>query len=88
MNVSWPTKARDLQVAEQIIEQYARLHNTESLGLFELVVDREEKRMNFQLSHWVIALAEHFNSLYGAEKGDIVTRKVISSCLTNGQTIH
>lgn len=88
MNKNWPTKAQDLFVAEQIMEDYANQHNSESLGLFELFVNQEEKRMNFRLSNWVLALAEQFKSMYGATKGDFVTRKVISCCLTNGQTLH
>lgn len=88
MSSNWPTKAIDLQFAEQIIEKYAKLDNTQSLSLFQLIVDTTAKRMNFQLSNWVITLAEHFKSRYGAEKGDFITRKVISGCLINGHTIH
>jgi hypothetical protein len=88
MNRSWPTKAKDLFVAEQIMEEYANMHKSESLGLFELFVNQEEKRMNFRLSNWVLTLAEHFKSIYGASQGELITRKVISSCITNGQTLH
>lgn len=88
MKEKWTTKAGDMYVAQQIMEEYAREYNTEALGLFELVVNKDEKQMNFRLSSWVVTLATHFKSIYGDEQGDFVTRKIISGCLTNGQTIH
>ena len=47
-----------------------------------------EKKMNFCLSGWVVILAKHFVSMYGASQGDFVTRQVISRCITQGQTLH
>lgn len=88
MKEKWLTRERDMFVAEQIMEEYARHQNNGSLGIFELFVNQEEKRMNFRLSTWVLTLAEHFKSVYGASQGDFVIRKVISRCLTNGQTLH
>lgn len=77
-----------MSVAQQIMEQYASEKNTESLGLFEVVVNQRKKRMDFQLSSWVMLLAEHFKSVYGAQRGDVVTRQVISRCITKGETLH
>lgn len=88
MNKNWPTKMKDMHIAQLIMEEFANKQNSESLGLFELVVDQHEKRMNFRLSNWVFALAEQFNSMYGANQGDFITRQVISSCMTQGQTLH
>lgn len=88
MNNNWPTRDRDLYVTSLFMREYAKEQDAESLGLFELVVDEQEKSMNLRLSQWVIALAQHFNSLYGAEQGDYVTRQVISRCILQGQTIH
>lgn len=88
MNENWPTKDKDMDVAQRIMEEYANEQNSESLGLFELIVDQEAKRMDFRLSSWVQILAQHFKSLYGANQGDFVTRQVISRCITNGQTLH
>ena len=88
MNKNWPTKDRDMNTAQRIMEEYANENNSDSLGLFEIVVNQEEKRMDFRLSSWVLALAEHFKSLYGASQGDFVTRQVISSCITKGETLH
>jgi hypothetical protein len=88
MNQNWPTRDRDLQAARVIMEEYANERASNSLGLFEVVLDSAEKRMNFCLSGWVIALAKHFNSLYGASQGAFVTRQIITGCITQGQTLH
>ncbi|KTD13390.1 hypothetical protein SAMN02746073_1746 [Legionella jamestowniensis DSM 19215] len=77
-----------MYTAQRIMEEYAKEQNTDSLGLFELVVNEEEKRMDFRLSSWVLLLAEHFKSLYGASQGDFVTRQVISRCITKDETLH
>ena len=75
-------------VAAEIMEDYARQNDSESIGLFELFVNPKEKRMNFRLSNWVLALAEHFATMYGANQGELITRKVITSCMVNEQTLH
>jgi len=88
MNQNWPTRERDLQAARVIMEEYANERESDSLGLFEIVVDQAKKRMNYRLSGWVVLLAKHFASLYGANRGDFVTRQVITRCITQGQTLH
>lgn len=88
MNQNWPTRDKDLQTARVIMEEYANEREAESLGLFEIVVNQIEKRMDYRLSGWVILLAKHFASLYGASQGDFVTRQVITRCITQGETLH
>ncbi|MBA2657923.1 MAG: hypothetical protein H0U70_13215 [Tatlockia sp.] len=88
MNNNWPTKDKDIGIAQRIMEKYAIEQNTDSLGLFEVVVNQKKKRMDFQLSSWVKMLAAHFKTVYGANKGDTVTRQVISHCITKGETLH
>lgn len=88
MNKNWPTKDKDMTAAHRIMEEYANQQNTDSLGLFEVVVNQEEKRMGFRLSSWVMMIAAHFKSIYGASKGEFVTRQVISYCITKGETLH
>lgn len=88
MNKNWPTKDKDMYVAQRIMEEYASAQNSNSLGLFELVVNAEKKRMDYRLSSWVLALADYFKSVYGASKGDFVTRQVISRCITKDETLH
>lgn len=88
MSQNWPTRDKDLQTARVIMEEYAHEKESASLGLFEIVVDQIAKKMDFRLSGWVVILAKHFSSMYGASHGDYVTRQVISSCITQGQTLH
>lgn len=88
MSQNWPTKNEDLQTARLIMEEYARENESEALGLLEIVVDQNQKKMDFCISGWVIQIAKHFNALYGASHGDFITRQVISSCITQGHTIH
>jgi len=88
MNKNWPTKDKDMQIARLIMEEYAMRQECESLGLLEVVVNQEEKSMNFRMASWVLTLAQQFNSMYGAFKGDYITRQVISKWMTEGQVIH
>jgi len=88
MNQNWPTRDRDLQTARVIMEEYATEQDSDSLGLFEIVVNQVEKRMNYRLSGWVVILAKHFATLYGASQGDFVTRQVITRCITQDNTLH
>lgn len=88
MSQNWPTRDKDLQTARYIMEEYANERESDSLGLFEIVVDQVEKRMDYRLSGWVILLAKHFASIYGASQGDFVTRQIITRCIVQGQTLH
>jgi hypothetical protein len=88
MSQSWPTRDKDLQTARYIMEEYAHERDSDSLGLFEIVVDQIEKKMNFCLSGWVIILAKHFVTTYGTKQGDFITRQVISRCITQDATLH
>lgn len=88
MSQNWPTREKDLLTARQIMEEYASERDSDSLGLFEIVVDKNEKKMNFCLSGWVVLLAKHFASLYGASQGDYITRQIISRCIIQDSTIH
>ncbi len=88
MKRKWPTKEKDMYTAQCIMEEFANAQNSDSLGLFEIVVNQQEKRMDYRLSSWVLSLAEHFKALYGETHGDFVTRQVITNCITKGQTLH
>lgn len=88
MNKNWPTQEKDMTMAQHLMVQYAQAQNKDFLCLFELVIDRDEKRMDFKLSTWVMMLARHFQNLYGADHGDFVTRQIISRCMIQGQTVH
>ena len=85
---NWPTQEQDMNTAQCIIEEYANASNSESLSLFELVVNKTEKRMGFRLSSWVLFMAAHFQSIYGENQGDFVTRQILTRYIINGETIH
>jgi hypothetical protein len=88
VNQNWPTKEKDMYIAQMIMEDYARQQNTEVLGLFELVVKPQEKKMDYRLANWVVEISERFRKLYGELQGEFVTRQIISGCITKGETVH
>lgn len=88
MSQSWPTREEDLKAAQSIMEEYANQGESPALGLFEISVNHNEKRMNYRLSGWIVLLAKHFANQYGANQGDFVTRQVISRCIIQGETMH
>ncbi len=87
MKNQWPHRSRDMLIAEQVMALFIHAEMT-GLNLFELVVDVRGKSMNFRLSRWVLVLAEKYAELYGEEEGEIVTRRVISLCIRDRQTLH
>lgn len=88
MKKSWDTKDQDMQAASVIIREYASDNNVEQVGMIELVVDIEDKEMRFRMAKWILELADHFYDEYGMEKGEFITRQVISQYLTQGKTLH
>lgn len=86
-NKKWPTRETDMEIANMIMEEYANDENN-TLGLFELVVDEQQKKMNFQIADWVDILTQQFSVMYGPNQGDYVVRRVLSDCIRHGQTIH
>jgi hypothetical protein len=88
MSQNWTTREKDMLTARLIMEKYAHEQESDSLGLFEIVMNTSEKRLNFCLSGWVLILAKHFVSIYGASQGDFVTRRVITRCIIQDQTLH
>ena len=85
---SWSTQSKDMGLARLVIDQYVEATGAEAVGLFEIVMNPSEKRMDYQLASWVVVLAQQFSTLYGAEKGDFVTREVISRCLIGNELVH
>lgn len=88
MKKKWLTKEKDMHLAQMFMEEYARMHQVEVLGLVEVFLNQSQKRMDFRVSNWITALAEKFNEMYGAEKADYIIRKVITDCMVKEQTLH
>ena len=86
MNQNWPTKYQDMVIAREIIAEYGGDEGL--LGIFEMETDFQGQVQNVKLSEWILKLMGYFRSLYGDEQGDLIVKRVISSCMINGQTIH
>ena len=84
----WPTKEKDIQVAQLFMENYAMKRNIEAVGFLELVVNVAEKKMNVRIADWIPELANYFVSAYGVEQGDRIMRQVMTYCMVQGQTLH
>lgn len=83
----WPTKETDLKAASAIIAKYLDLHETNSLGLFE-VTPNGANEPGVRLAEWVIEMVDYFKEQYGEEQGEWVSRLVVSKYLTMGHRIH
>ena len=84
---SWRTKRQDMFIAREIIAEYGGEEGL--LGIFEMEMDRITGNIQkVRLSPWMQALIKHFRMVYGADKGDDITRKVLAQCLINDNTIH
>lgn len=88
MQTNWPTKEKDLEIAQNIIEEYTRNHDGDVLGIFEVVVSQDKEAPDVRLADWVVTLTDYFQDKYGIEQGDFVTKMVISRCITHGNTVH
>lgn len=86
MTTDWPTQHDDLYIAEQIIQDYAEEHNNEPIGLLEVHISDDDIKVG--IPAWVKQLNEHFHREYGYDRGDFITKLVISNFMTRGQTIH
>lgn len=88
MQPNWPTKEKDLEVAENIIEEYSRSHDIDLLGIFEVVVNQNKEAPDVHLAEWVVTLTSYFEDKYGFEQGNFVTKMVISRYIKGDNTVH
>lgn len=86
MKQDWSTKKQDMYIAKEVISQYGGDEGL--LGIFEVLTDSKGNVSEVRLAEWVKVLVNHYRTIYGEEKGDFVMKKVVSSCLINGKTIH
>ncbi|NBX85605.1 MAG: hypothetical protein EBQ95_08395 [Gammaproteobacteria bacterium] len=85
----WPTKKKDLKLAQFFIQRYASTHDMdERIGIFEVKVNTFKKTMNIQLSQWVIEMTAYFIHQYGAVKGETIARRILSMQFIAGQSVH
>ena len=88
MEKKWPTKEKDLEAAKNIIEDYVRINDGDTLGIFEVTVRDNKEVPDVHLAEWVINISDYFQDKYGPTQGDFVTKMVISRCLTQGNVVH
>lgn len=81
----WSTSSYDLYVARQVISQHT--NEDKPLGIFEIVLSENGQNRVF-LAEWVKILRDFYHYTYGEEQGEFVMRKVVTTCLTTGETIH
>lgn len=86
MTNTWTTEQQDMYFARQVIAEHGGEDTL--LGIFEMEMDIEGHLKQVRLSPWVMILIKHFRKVYGEEQGDFVTKKVMSCCMVNGQTVH
>lgn len=85
----WPTKKKDLRLAQFFIQRYAKNHALEErVGIFEIKVDPLKKSMDVQLSPWVVEMTASFIQQYGPEKGEAISRRILSLQFIAGQKVH
>jgi hypothetical protein len=86
----WPTKSKDLNLAQSFIDWYANSigRSSASIGLFEVVADIQNKKMDLKLSPWVLAMTLYFQKIYGLEQGELISRKILTLYFTQDQSIH
>ncbi len=85
MRKDWPTSSYDLYIARQVINQHAK--EDKPLGVFEIIIS-EKGDTRVHLAEWVTILRDFYHHTYGITQGDIIMRKVVTSCLLNGETVH
>ena len=85
----WPTKYKDLSILKFYLETYQVFSgNKNSQSLFEWRLTPNQKNFQITLSPWLQAMILHFMDLYGVEQGEFISRRLVSYCLTQGQTFH
>jgi hypothetical protein len=84
---NWLTRADDIKFAEETISRYIELNEGEPIGLFEVVIKPNDS-VDICVADWVIELSDHFDQKYGKELGIFITKKIVSRCLAQGETMH
>jgi len=81
----WPTKEKDMEVAVRIIKGYGW---DEELALCEIIIQQNKEAGNLQIAEWVLAINDYFKEKYGKKQGEIIAKRVVTECMTNGNTVH
>lgn len=82
---NWPTKSADMAIAFEVLGLFT--DDIQSLTIFELT-KQDAQKQTYQLAPWVFAIDNCFNLLYGEDKGEAITKKIVSELLINGEKLH
>lgn len=88
MLLNWPTETTDWDMAQSVLDKYIDMNGGEPLGIIEVVISVDDHRVEYQVATWVKELTAIFCEKYGRQQGEIITKKIVSRCLTIGHTIH
>jgi len=88
MNEDWPTQKKDLQFADEIVDEHISLNEDEPISLLHLIFEGEDGDFDVQISDFMADLTEHFVCQYGDKQGKKIACKVITKLLLAGKTIH
>lgn len=86
-NESWPTKDADLEKAFEIIRKHMDLNDGQPLGMFEIIL-ADAQAPTIKIPEWLVELMDYYSAEYGEEQGDWIIKRVFTSCITDGTTIH
>ncbi len=87
MTTQWATKEKDLITAQGVLRQHYGDTNQKMVGIQEVTIKREGS-IHIERADWVLELEEIFEQQYGEDKGVKVAQNVITTLLTQGETIH
>lgn len=83
----WPTKEEDLKIISAIISRYFFLHGGEPLSLAKLQYSPGEK-VDIVLSDWLTEVLDYFSEHFSRARANEVLKRIISSYLIGGETVH
>lgn len=83
----WKTKQQDLALAQDIINRYCDETGSTEVGIQEVTI-MPEGSMQVERAEWVIRLEEALEHKYGVKVGDDITRRVLATLITQGQSLH
>lgn len=82
----WTTEASDWKIAQSVIEKHSVMNGGEPLGIVDVVVSDDE--IGYEVSNWIKELTDIFCQKYGRQQGEVITKLIVSRCMTRGHTIH
>lgn len=83
----WQTKAEDIKIAKELLLRHCTDEQETEVGLQEVRLV-EDGGVWITRADWVIELEEFFEARYGEVEGNLVTKRVVTALLTQGERVH